>query len=119
MRWGYVLRTFLMQALVHKSTRDGAGILEDNLRFSEHTVFRMAIYKTQRISPGVQILENEGASRAALCVASMRCLLLQELKAVAIQKFCQSFHHCERKIAIYSGTEDSVSELKGTKRASK
>jgi hypothetical protein len=29
---GYVLRTFLMQALVHNSTRDGAGILEDGLK---------------------------------------------------------------------------------------
>jgi hypothetical protein len=79
----------------------------------------MAIYKTQRISPGVQILENEGAGRAALCVASMRCLLLPELKAIAIRKFCKSFHHCARKIAICRGIEDSVSEMKGTKRASK
>jgi len=51
---------FLMQALVHKSTRDGAGIFEDALRFSENLESRMAIYKPRRIFAAVQILENEG-----------------------------------------------------------
>jgi hypothetical protein len=61
----------------------------------------------------------KGLAEQRLCVVSMRCLLLQELKAVVIRKSCKSFHHYERKIAIYSGIEESVSELKGSKRAAK
>ncbi len=60
-----------------------------------------------------------GLAEQRLGVVSMRCLLLQELNAVVIRKFCKRFHHCEREIAIYSGIEESVGELKVTKRASK
>jgi hypothetical protein len=63
--------------------------------------------------------EWRGLAEQRLCVVSVRCLLLQELKAVVMRKCCKGFHHCEREIAIYSGIEESVSELKGTKRASK
>jgi hypothetical protein len=60
-----------------------------------------------------------GLAEQRLCVIWVSCLLLQKLKAVVIRKLCKGFHHCGREIAIYSGIEEPVGELKATKRASK
>ena len=115
---GYVLRMFLMQALVHRSTRDGAGIFEDE-------IFRRTWNLEWRfIRPSEYLLlfrywTMRGLAEQRLCVVWVSCLLSQELKAVGIRKSWKRFHHCEREIAIYSGIEDSVGGLKATKRASK